>query len=80
MVCEECQHPPCEACGAKIMEPQNPRATERRNRHYYCDDCRCPLRRSCGINRKPTLRSNTSFDENFICDECKVKEQESDAK
>eukprot|EP00973_Karenia_brevis_P080499 11167720-Karenia_brevis.AAC.1 len=62
------------------MEPPNPRAKERRNGHYYCDDCRDPLCRSCGINRKPTLRSNTHFDKNFICDEYKVKEQESEAK
>eukprot|EP00973_Karenia_brevis_P023631 3256022-Karenia_brevis.AAC.1 len=48
--------------------------------HYNCDNCRCPMCRSCGINQKPTLRSNTSFDKNVICDECKVKEQESDTK
>eukprot|EP00973_Karenia_brevis_P052625 7310974-Karenia_brevis.AAC.1 len=25
--CMRCQRPPCEACGAKIMEPPNPKAT-----------------------------------------------------
>eukprot|EP00973_Karenia_brevis_P040505 5600219-Karenia_brevis.AAC.1 len=36
IICEEYQHQPCEACGAKIMEPPNPRATQKRK---YCAAC-----------------------------------------
>eukprot|EP00973_Karenia_brevis_P080314 11140654-Karenia_brevis.AAC.1 len=31
IVCEECRHPFCEACGAKIMEPPNARAMDNAN-------------------------------------------------
>ena len=34
--CEECRHPPCETCGAKIMEPPHWKAKQKRK---YCSAC-----------------------------------------